>query len=419
MVPTMYTSSSSPDPPPSLLRHRPFAFFWFARGFTSIAFQIQGVAVGWQVYALTGSPFYLGLVGLAQFLPMFLLTLVVGHVADRYDRRVVVRLCQIVEGLAAAALAVGSFSGWQSKESILAVVFIAGAARAFEAPTIHALVPGLVPPLLIPRAVAWSASAQQTATILGPALGGLLYMAGPTAAYATAGLLFLTASSLVALIRIERIPPNREPVSLQSLFAGIVFIRNQPVILGAISLDLFAVLLGGATALLPVYARDILVTGPWGLGLLRSAPAAGALAMSIFLAHAMIERRIGRIMFGAVVIFGVATIVFAVSTSFVLSLGALVILGAADVISVVIRSSLVQIKTPDEMRGRVSAVNSMFIGTSNQLGEFESGLTAALFGVVPAVLIGGVGTVIVVILWVRLFPQLLRIDSLKPDGANR
>jgi MFS family permease len=402
-----------------MLRHKPFAFFWFARGFTSIAFQIQGVAVGWQVYALTGSPFYLGLVGLAQFLPMFLLTLAVGHVADRYDRRLIVRLCQIVEGLAAAALAFGSLSGWQSKESILAVVFIAGAARAFEAPTIHALVPGLVPPQLLPRAVAWSASAHQTATILGPALGGLLYTAGPTAAYATASILFLTASSLVALIRIERTPPNREPVSLQSLFAGIVFIRNQPVILGAISLDLFAVLLGGATALLPVYARDILVAGPWGLGLLRSAPAVGALAMSIFLARHMVEHRIGWIMFGAVVIFGVATIVFAVSTSFVLSLGVLVVLGAADVISVVIRSSLVQIKTPDEMRGRVSAVNSMFIGTSNQLGEFESGLTAALFGVVPAVLIGGVGTLIVVIIWMRLFPQLVRIDSLKPDAANK
>jgi MFS family permease len=415
----MYASSSSSDPTPSILRYKPFAFFWFARGFTSIAFQIQGVAVGWQVYALTGSPFYLGLVGLAQFLPMFLLTLAVGHVADRYDRRIVVRLCQIVEGLAAAALAFGSFSGWQSKESILAVVFVAGAARAFEGPTMQALVPGLVPGPLIPRAVAWSASAHQTGTILGPALGGLLYTAGATAAYATASILFLTASSFVALIRIERTPPNREPVSLQSLFAGIVFIRNQPVILGAISLDLFAVLLGGATALLPVYARDILAAGPWGLGLLRSAPAVGALAMSIFLARHTIEHRIGWIMFGAVVIFGVATIVFALSTSFVLSLGALVVLGAADVISVVIRSSLVQIKTPDEMRGRVSAVNSMFIGTSNQLGEFESGLTAALFGVVPAVLIGGVGTLVVVIIWVRLFPPLLRIDSLKPEGADR
>jgi MFS family permease len=414
----MYSTSFSPDPPLSILRHKPFAFFWFARGFTSIAFQIQGVAVGWQVYALTGNPFYLGLVGLAQFLPMFLLTLAVGHVADRYDRRIVVRLCQIVEGLAAAALAFGSLSGWQSKESILAVVFIAGAARAFEAPTIHALVPGLVPTLLIPRAVAWSASAHQTGTILGPALGGLLYTAGPTTAYATASILFLTASSLVALIRIERTPPNREPVSLQSLFAGVVFIRNHPVILGAISLDLFAVLLGGATALLPVYARDILVAGPWGLGLLRSAPAVGALTMSIFLARHPLQSRVGRIMFGAVVTFGVATVVFALSTSFALSLGTLVVLGAADVISVVIRSSLVQIRTPDEMRGRVNAVNSMFIGTSNQLGEFESGLTAALFGVVPAVLIGGVGTIVVVILWMRLFPQLVRIDSLKPEAAE-
>jgi MFS family permease len=415
----MSTFLTSPVPLPSILRHKPFAFFWFARGFTTLAFQIQGVAVGWQIYAMTGSPLYLGLVGLAQFLPMFLLTLAVGHVADRYHRRLVVRLCQIVEGLAAAALALGSFSGWQSKESILAVLFFAGAARAFEGPTIQALVPGLVPAPMIPRAMAWSASAHQTATILGPALGGLLYTGGPTMAYGTASLLFLGASSLIALIDIERLPPNRQPVSFRSLFAGIAFIRHQPVILGAISLDLFAVLLGGATALLPVYARDILVSGPWGLGLLRSAPAAGALGMSVFLAHHMIEHRIGRIMFGAVVIFGAATIVFALSTSFLLSFGVLVVLGAADVISVVIRSSLVQIRTPDEMRGRVSAVNSMFIGTSNQLGEFESGLTAALFGVVPAVLIGGVGTIIVVLIWMRLFPQLLRIDSLKPDGSDR
>jgi hypothetical protein len=237
--------------------------------------------------------------------------------------------------------------------------------------------------------------------------------------YATASVLFLTAGSLISLIRIERMPHNREPVSLQSLFAGIVFIRNQPVVLGAISLDLFAVLLGGATALLPVYARDILAAGPWGLGLLRSAPAVGALAMSIFLARKMVEHRIGRVMFGAVMMFGVATIVFALSRSFALSIAALVILGAADVISVVIRSSLVQIKTPDAMRGRVSAVNSMFIGTSNQLGEFESGITAALFGVVPAVVIGGAGTLVVVILWMRLFPELLRIDSLKADVDDR
>jgi MFS family permease len=276
----------------------------------------------------------------------------------------------------------------------------------------QALVPGLVPGPLIPRAVAWVASANQTATILGPALGGLLYAAGPTTVYATAGGLFLGASLLVAAIRIEWVPPQHQPVSLQSLFAGIAFIRSRPAILGAISLDLFAVLLGGATALLPIYARDLLGTGPWGLGLLRSAPAVGALATSVVLAHHPLRRRVGRVMFGAVTLFGVATIVFAVSTSFVLSLGALILLGASDVISVVIRNSLVQIRTPDAMRGRVTAVHSMFIGTSNQLGEFESGVTAAAFGVVPAVLLGGIGTILVVLVWMRLFPELARIESL-------
>jgi MFS family permease len=409
----MHPSSLSPATASSIMRQKPFALFWYARVATIIAFQMVGVAVGWQIYALTNSALYLGLVGLAQFLPMFLLTLVVGHVADRYDRRTVARVCQIVEGAAAGALALGSFGGWQSKESILATVFVVGAARAFEGPTMHALMPGLVPPLLIPRAAAWSASALQTASILGPALGGMLYAAGPTTVYAVACILFLTANLLVALIRIARVPPGREPLSLRSLFAGITFIRSQPAILGAISLDLFAVLLGGATALLPVYARDILNTGPWGLGLLRSAPAVGALAMSVFLARNPLRRRVGRTMFGAVALFGVATIVFAVSTSFVLSLGTLVVLGAADVFSVVIRQSLVQIETPDEMRGRVSAVNSMFVGTSNQLGEFESGVTAALFGVVPAVLIGGLGTILVVLIWLRLFPELARVDSLE------
>jgi MFS family permease len=415
----MTPSCSSPTPGQSILHHKSFTLFWLARASTSIAFQMQAVGVGWQVYALTGSAFYLGLVGLAQFLPMCFLTLAVGQVADRYDRRTVARLCQIVEGLAAAALAFGSFSGWQSKESILAILIVVGAARAFEGPTMQALVPGLVPASLIPRAVAWTASAHQTATILGPALGGLIYAAGPTIVYATAGILFFGASSFVAMIRTKPTPVNREPVNLQSLFAGIVFIRSHPAILGAISLDLFAVLLGGATALLPIYARDILIVGPLGLGLLRSAPAVGALAVSIFLAHHALEHRVGRTMFGAVAIFGVATLVFALSTSFILSLGMLALLGAADVVSVVIRNSLVQIRTPDEMRGRVSAVNSIFIGTSNQLGEFESGLTAALFGVVPAVLIGGMGTLVVVIVWMRLFPQLVRIDSLKTGVAER
>jgi MFS family permease len=377
-----------------------------------MAFQMLGVAVGWQIYELTGSALYLGLVGLAQFLPMFLLTLVVGYFADRYDRRAIARICQTIEGLAAGVLALASFSGWQSEGSILVIIFIVGAARAFEGPALQALLPGLVPETLIPRAMAWSASAMQTATIIGPALGGFLYTAGPTTVYLTAGTLFLAGSVFIALIRIERAASKHQPVSIQSLFAGISFIRSRKEILGAISLDLFAVLLGGVTALLPVYARDILIIGPWGLGLLRSAPAAGAVAMSLFLARWPLRRRVGRTMFIAVAVFGGCTIIFGLSTSFLLSFVALFVLGTSDVISVVIRQSLVQMGTPDEMRGRVSAVNSMFIGTSNQLGEFESGITAAIFGVVPAVLIGGIGTILVVILWMRLFPQLVRIDSL-------
>lgn len=408
----MVTTPFSPDEPQTILRQRPFVLFWFARTATMVAFQMQTVAVGWQIYALTGSALYLGLVGLAQFLPMFLLTLAVGHVADRYDRRAIARLCQIVEGLAAFVLAWGSVAGWQSKESILVIMFVVGAARAFEGPTMHSLLPGLVANALLPRALALSASAMQTATIVGPALGGLLYTVGPTEVYATAGVLFLAASAFLSLVRSGRAPVMREPASIQSVFAGIAFIRSRPDILGAISLDLFAVLLGGATALLPIYARDILMTGPWGLGLLRSAPAVGALAMSLFLARRPLKRRVGRTMFIAVAVFGVATIVFALSTSFFLSLAALAVLGAADVISVVIRHSLVQLETPDEMRGRVSAVNSLFIGTSNQLGEFESGITAAWFGTVFSVLLGGIGTLIVVALWMRFFPQLARIDTL-------
>jgi MFS family permease len=403
---------NSSTPSHSVLHEKPFALFWCARVASSIAFQMQAVAVGWQAYMLTGSAFYLGLVGLAQFLPMFLLTLAVGHIADRYDRRLIARVCQIVEAIAAAALAFGSAAGWLGRESLLAIVAVTGAARAFEGPIMQALVPGLVPVPLLPRAYALAASANQTATILGPTLGGFLYAAGPSAVYGTAGGLFLAANLCMAAIRMQWVPPKREPVSLRTLFAGIAFIRSRPAILGAVSLDLFAVLLGGATALLPIYARDILRTGPWGLGFLRSAPALGALCMSLFLARYPLRRRVGRTMFGAVAIFGTATIVFGFSTVFFLSFGALVILGAADVISVVIRNSLVQIETPDEMRGRVSAVHMMFIGTSNQLGEFESGVTAALFGTVPAVAIGGAGTLFVAALWMHLFPPLRDIEAL-------
>jgi MFS family permease len=377
-----------------------------------IAFQVQAVAVGWEIYNVTGSAFYLGLVGLAQFLPMFFLTLVVGYVSDRFDRRSVAWFCQATEGLAAVTLAAGSFGGWLNAEVILVVTFVLGSARAFEGPSMQALMPGLVPRALFPPAAAWTASATQMAAIFGPALGGLLYVANATISYAAAGVMFLLAGLLVFLIPRRGIAGEREPSTMRSVFAGIAFIRSHPVILGAISLDLFAVLLGGATALLPIYARDLLVTGPWGLGLLRSAPAVGALAMSLFLVRHPLRRRVGRTMFTAVAVFGLATIIFAVSVSFPLSLAMLVLLGAADVVSVVIRMSLVQLGTPDEMRGRVSAVNSLFIGTSNQLGEFESGLTAAWFGTVPAVLIGGIGTLVVAMLWIRLFPALARKDAL-------
>jgi MFS family permease len=399
-------------PEASVLRRKPFALFLLARVSATVAFQMLTVAVGWQMYALTGSALYLGLVGLAQFLPMFILTLPVGHVADRYDRRAIVRACQIVEGLAAMLLAAAGLTGALGKESLLVIVAVIGAARAFEGPSMQSLMPALLPVELFPRAAAYSASAMQVAFIAGPALGGLLYALGSTSVFVVAAVLYLGSSVLVSLIKVDRAPPKRESATLRSIFAGIAFIRGRQVILGAISLDLFAVLLGGATALLPIYAKDILFTGSLGLGILRSAPAVGALAMSLFLARRPLRRRVGRTMFGAVAVFGLATILFAVSRSFALSLGALVVLGAADVISVVVRQSLVQLRTPDEMRGRVSAVNSMFIGTSNQLGEFESGLTASWFGTVPAVLIGGIGTLVVVALWVRLFPELARADEL-------
>jgi len=376
------------------------------------------VAVGWQIYALTGSPLYLGLVGLAQFLPTLLLSLLAGHVADRYDRRLVFSICQIVQGVGVLALAMGSFQGWMSKEHILLIVFLIGSARTFTMPASQALLPNLVSPALFARATALTASLSQVGFIAGPALGGFLYTAGPTVVYVSVSAAFLIGALLVFLISIRETSRDREPVSLRSVFAGIVFIKSKPTVLGAISLDLFAVLLGGATALLPVYAREILFTGPWGLGFLRSAPAVGALLMSVFLAHFSLRHHMGKIMFTAVAVFGLSTMAFAISTSFVLSLVMLIILGAADMISVVIRQSLVQIETPDRMRGRVSAVNSLFIGTSNQLGEFESGLTAAWFGTKAATLIGGIGTLVVAAVWTRLFPALTAVDSLDTLGKR-
>lgn len=390
-----------------------FKLFLTGRIFSGIAYQMNAVAVGWQIYAITGKVFYLGLIGLAQFLPMFLLTLVVGHAADKYNRRLIVCLCQLVQAFCAVFLAIGSFGGWLTKESLLFTVMALGAARAFEGPTSSALMPGLVTEEQFPKAAALAASSMQTSFIIGPALGGTLYVAGPGLVYSISGGLLLAAAITVFLIRHVHKSSKREPATLRSVLAGISFIRHKPVVLGAISLDLFAVLLGGATALLPAYAKDILKTGPWGLGLLRSSPAAGALLISLFLSVRPLRASVGKIMFAAVGFFGLVTMVFAVSRSFWLSMSALFILGAADVISVVVRASLVQLKTPDNMRGRVSAVNSLFIGTSNQLGEFESGVTAAWFGLVPAVLIGGIGTILVVLLWMRLFPELLNADKIE------
>jgi MFS family permease len=407
-------------PPPSslprssILAHRPFALFWSGRVLATTGFQMQSVAVGWQMYELTGSAFDLGLVGLAQFLPMLVFALVAGHAADQFDRKQIVVACQVVKLLAAGAFALGSLYGGLPREAMFAVVFVFGAARAFEMPTLQALLPGIVPETMLPRAIAGSAAANQAATIGGPALGGLLYAASPALAYAVCGLFFMLCALFIGRIRGAPATRKREPATLESLFAGLHYIRGNPVILGAISLDLFAVLLGGATALLPIYAKDILHVGPTGLGMLRGAPAVGALATSLYLARHPLQRRVGRTMFAAVAAFGGATIVFALSSSFPLSLAALALLGAVDMVSVVIRSSLVQLKTPDDMRGRVSAVNSVFIGSSNQLGEFESGLTAAWFGVVPSVVIGGIGTLVVVVLWMRLFPDLASADRLDP-----
>jgi MFS family permease len=305
-----------------------------------------------------------------------------------------------------------TIGGWVSRDVLFLFVFMLGVGRAFAFTTIQTLLPALVDQESLPKAMAINASVMQAAIIAGPMLGGLLYVAGPGVVYGVSLVLFLVSSLLISGLTVRRTVPVREPVSLATLFAGVAYIRSKPVLLGAISFDLFAVLLGGATALLPIYARDILFASPLGLGMLRSAPAVGAFASSLYLARFPLRAKVGRKMFTAVTWFGLATIVFALSRSMVVSFLALVLLGWSDMLSVVIRSSLVQLETPDEMRGRVSAVNSVFIGASNQLGEFESGVTAAWFGTVPAAVIGGVGTLVIVGLWYVLFPQLARRDRL-------
>ena len=396
-----------------LFKHPGFLEYWWSRLNSMFAFQMLSVAVGWQIYDLTHRALDLGLIGLVQFIPSFVLALPAGHVADIFERRRIVLICQAVEGIATLLLAVGSWLSWFDEPAILVIVFVIGCARAFEFPTMQALLPSLVSPSILSRAMAAGSSASMTAMIVGPALGGLLYVAGAGTVYAVSGALFVIAALLMWRLKLERPPQKREPATLKAVFAGITFIRHRPVVLGAISLDLFAVLLGGATALLPVFARDILHTGPWGLGLLRAAPAVGALGMSLWLARKPLTHKVGYVMFWSVAGFGLATVVFGLSRSFTLSLLALLVMGALDMVSMVIRAALVQLETPDQMRGRVSAVNAIFINTSNQLGEFESGITAAWWGTVPATVIGGVGTLLVVALWMWRFPALRERERLE------
>lgn len=416
--------SQDPEPvavaPRAALRHRAFQLHLASQLFANVGSQMLGVAVGWQVYEATHRPMDLGYVGLAQFVPAFLFSPLAGHVADRVNRARIVAACDLV--VAGCALALFAIA-WRRVEGvalIYPVLFVSGVAHAFSGPAGQALVPGIVPAEHFPNAVTWGATFWQVSTIVGPSLGGVLYGAwgGPTWVYAACAALLVLASLLSFAIRARPVPTAAEDVSWRAILAGLRYVRAHRVILGSVSLDLFAVLLGGATALLPVYASDILHVGPWGLGLLRSSPAVGATLMAIALAYWPLTRRAGPTMLACVAIFGVATIVFGLSRSFPLSLAALVVLGASDMVSVVVRSTVVQLRTPHEMRGRVSAVNMMFIVSSSELGEFESGVTAAWLGAVPAVVLGGVGTLAVVAIYTLLFSELRAVDRLDEVGRS-
>lgn len=397
-------------------RYSNFTLFVVARFFLVAALEMQSVAVGWQVYEITRRPLDLGLVGLAQFLPVIFLFLPAGHAADRFNRKKLIVVCYLGFALCYALLLEIARSGTRDVRFIYAVLLLLGVVRAFNAPAGRALLPMLVPIEVFPNAVAWNATIFQGATILGPAFGGLLYAAfhGPAGVYGIA--LAVSGLALASLLRVNFVESDRphEEVSARTVLAGLHYIWTHKIILGSISLDLFAVLLGGSVALLPVYAREILHTGPWGLGLLRAAPGAGAGTMAILLAYRPLRTRVGKIMLLCVAGFGAFTIVFGLSRSLPLSMLALFLVGMSDMVSVVIRGILVQVATPDAVRGRVNAVDMIFIGASNEFGQFESGLTAHWFGTVPAVILGGVGTLAVVALWAWLFPELRDADRLTP-----
>ena len=401
-----------------------FRLYQIARFCIVFCTEMQSVAVGWQVYEITRRPLDLGLTGLVQFLPGMFLFLLAGHAADRFDRRKLLTLCYAGYALSSALLLIvvvrlEAFHRVGTVAPIFAILFLVGVVRSFSMPASRALLPQLVPEEQLQSAVAWNSGIFQCATILGPAIGGLLYafFRGPAAVYGLA----LFAGALAALttlrIKAEHRPRPREPFTLQTVLAGFRYIYTHKLVLGSISLDLFAVLLGGAVALLPVYAKEILRAGPWGLGLLRSAPGIGAGVMALLIAFKPIRRRAGATMLWCVGGFGVFTVVFGFSHSLPLSLISLFFVGAADMVSVVVRGVLIQIETPDEMRGRVNAVDMIFIGASNELGEFESGLAAQWFGAIPAVVLGGVGTILVTVLWAWIFPELRNADKLAGTKA--
>ena len=396
---------------------RSFVAFLIAFCCSGIAIEMASTAVAWQLYATTGRASDLGLIGLARFLPSLVLVLPAGHMADRYDRRLLVTAAQVIACLSLAGLWLLSGAGAPARLYVLALVNMGGIAAALRGPAFQSMVPGLVPASGLARASAETAASGEIASIAGPVLGGLLYLAGPGTVYGAAALLTMVSGMLVARLHYAQDLAPRTPITRKDLFAGVHFIRARPDIFGVISLDLFAVLLGGATALLPVFAKDVLHTGPWGLGLLRMAPSIGAVAVGVGLSRCPINRHVGVLMFGCVAGFGLATLWFAVSTSLWMSLLALTFLGGFDMVSMVIRSTLVQMETPDAMRGRVGAINSIFVNTSNQLGAFESGMLAAWVGAVPAVIFGGLGTLVVTALWMRWFPDLRQRQSLTPTTS--
>jgi MFS family permease len=402
----------------SVLRNRNLSFYLSARFLGTLAVQMQSVAIGWQVYQITGSLFDLGLIGLAQFAPFLVLILWAGHVADRHNRRNIVLLCMATQLLCSLLLVGFTGTGSRVVWPVFAILVLFGSARAFMMPASQAVLKNLVPDRDFSQAVALSSSTFHVAVIAGPIIGGLLYAFGPMTVHMVAASLLTVAVLCMSRTRATQQARSQGPVSWQSLLEGLRFVWSRPIVLGAISLDLFAVLFGGATALLPAYAHDVLAAGPTGLGLLRTAPGAGAALCSILLAFWPIRRRVGAWMFGGVALFGAATVTMGLTGSFAVALAALFLLGAGDMVSVYVRHLLVQYETPDEIRGRVSAVNAVFIGASNELGEFESGLTASWFGLVRAIVIGGAATLVVTGVWMKLFPVLSRMDRFPHHAAE-